>query len=174
LRELLVGSALLAVASFALLSSADASMCGLHDMRCGYGPHGGTNRDPVYNAVCPHGRRMCPPGQCALSGRRDACDMRNWQLRTAHIDAASRCMTRRGRVALLVLQLERVPCVSAAVARTQQSRRGMETDGFIPQQMILDRGRVPRNGCEAPRPYPICAARRLDLGTRFQPQTCSD
>src|SRR5262249_7746446 len=40
--------------------------------------------------------------------------------------------------------------------------------------LILGRGRVPRDGCEAPRPYPICAARRLDSGTRFQPQTSSD
>jgi hypothetical protein len=77
LREVLVGIALLALATFGFVSSTDASMCGLHDMRCGYGPHGGTNRDPVYNAVCPRGRRMCPPGQCAPSGRRDACDMTN-------------------------------------------------------------------------------------------------
>jgi hypothetical protein len=76
MRELLIGSALLAHATFGFVSSTDASMCGLHNMRCGYGPHGGTNRDPTC-AACPHGRRMCPPGTCALSGRRDACDLRN-------------------------------------------------------------------------------------------------
>jgi hypothetical protein len=40
--------------------------------------------------------------------------------------------------------------------------------------LILGRGRVPGNGCEAPRLYPMCAARRLDSGTRFRPQTSSD
>jgi hypothetical protein len=65
------------VGFFAFVSSTDASVCKGRDFGCFYGPHGGTNRDPTYNAACPQGRRMCPPGQCALSGRRDACDMRN-------------------------------------------------------------------------------------------------